>query len=115
MTGKIRAYTTRLGIAQIVSYGTLYYSFPQIAAKMMERFGWEKAEVYEALTAAFIAAAITTLPFGKAIDKGFGKQIMTYGSMAAGLLLLAWAAVSSLLSLYIVMIGIGFTHSAPST
>lgn len=101
-----------LGISQIIAYGTLFYSFPQIADRMIADFGWLKSEVYGALTATFIASALTAVPIGKAIDRGYGQRVMGLGSAVAGLLLIGWPQLSSLFWLYAVMTGIGALHSA---
>ncbi len=103
---------TLLGVSQIIAYGTLFYAFPQIAERMIAEFGWSKSETYGALTAVFIASAITALPIGKAMDRGYGKSVMGWGSVIAGLLLIAWSQVNSLFELYLAMVGLGAVHSA---
>lgn len=101
-----------LGLAQICSWGTLYYSFPQIAEAMISEFGWIKSDVYGALTICLLFSSITAIPLGKLIDKGYGRQIMVSGSIIAGLLLIVASQVNSILGLYLVFAGIGTLHSA---
>jgi len=101
-----------LGIAQICSWGTLYYSFPQLAEAMISEFSWIKSDVYGALTVCLLLSSVTAIPLGKLIDKGYGRQIMVSGSITAGLLLIVASQVNSILGLYLVFAGIGALHAA---
>ena len=77
-----------LGLAQIASWGTLYYSFALIAERMGHDLGLSKPEVYGAATIGLLIASFTAYPVGIAIDRGYGRAIMALGSILAGLLLL---------------------------
>ena len=101
-----------LGLAQICSWGTLYYSFPQMAVAMNAELGWLKPEIYLALTIGLLFSALASVPVGIAIDKGYGRTIMSGGSVLAGLLFMAWAQVHSILWFYIIFAGIGFLQAA---
>ena len=101
-----------LGIAQICSWGTLYYSFPQLAEEMMAEFAWSKSQVYGALTVSLLFSAMAALPIGRAIDKGRGRQVMTAGSLLAGLLFISGSQLEALWSFYAIFAGIGFLHAA---
>lgn len=100
-----------LGFAQICSWGSLYYSFPQIAQAVMQDFGWHKTELYGALTLALLLSASASLPAGVLVDKGHGRAVMTAGSIAAGLILLAGSQLTTLPAFYLVFAGIGFLHA----
>lgn len=101
-----------LGVAQICSWGTLYYSFPQLAESMITEFAWSKSEAYGALTVSLLFSAIAVWPLGRAIDKGRGRQVMTAGSLLAGLFFIAGSQLCTLWSFYVVFAGIGFLHAA---
>ena len=103
---------TTLGIAQICSWGTLYYSFPQLAEAMMAEFAWQKSEVYGALTVSLLFSALAALPMGRAIDAGHGRQVMTVGSFLAGMVFIAGSTLDTLWGLYLVFAAIGFLHAA---
>jgi hypothetical protein len=85
-----------LGIGQIASWGTLYYSFPLIAERMGQNLGLSKPEVYGAATIGLLIASVTAYPVGVAIDRGYGRTVMALGSGVAGLLLLMWSQIASL-------------------
>lgn len=106
-----RLFIAALGIGQIVGYGTLYYSFPQIAAPLGEALGADKPAIYAALAVALLTAGTATYPIGAAIDRGHGRLVMGCGAALGGLLLVAWSQVTSLAMLYLVFAGIGLAQA----
>jgi MFS family permease len=105
-------FLTTLGIGQICSWGTLYYSFPQIAEAMGHELGWSKPELYGAATLGLGLSGFAAYPVGLAIDKGFGRAVMSGASVLAGILMLAWSQVSSLILFYLLFAGIGCLQAA---
>jgi MFS family permease len=103
---------TALGIAQICSWGSLFYSFPLIAEAMRPDLGWSKPELYGAATLGLAMAGLAAYPVGSAIDRGHGRAVMTGASVAAGLLLLAWSQVADIVVFYLVFALIGGLHAA---
>ena len=91
-----------LGIGQICSWGTLYYSFPLIVLGMEQELGWTKAQLYTGATVGLLATALLSFPVGVGIDRGWGKWIMAGASLAATLVLGWWSVTDSLLSFYII-------------
>lgn len=79
---------------------------------MITEFGWLKPEVYGALTTCLLFSALAVLPIGSLIDKGLGRQVMSVGSLLAGLLLMVGATIDSLTGFYLVFAGIGLLHPA---
>ena len=91
---------TALGIAQICSWGTLYYSFALMAEAMRTDLGWPKTEIYGAATLGLTLAGVAAYPVGAAIDRGQGRYVMSLASVGAGLMLFAWSQVSNVLAFY---------------
>ncbi|MGQ9371302.1 MFS transporter [Azospirillum sp. ST 5-10] len=106
-----RAFIAGLGVGQIVSWGTLYYSFPLVAGPMAAELGLTKPAVYAAATVGLLVAGLAAYPVGAAIDRGRGRAVMALGSLLGGLLLLAWAAVDGAWSLYALFAGIGLAQA----
>ena len=106
-----RLFIAGLGIGQIASWGTLYYSFPLIAERMGQDLGLSKPEVYGAATIGLLIASFTAYPIGAAIDRGYGRAVMTLGSGLAGVLLLVWSQIASLWALYPLLAGIGLAQA----
>ena len=97
---------TALGIAQICSWGTLYYSFALMAEAMRLDLGWSKTTIYGAATLGLTLAGIAAFPVGVAIDRGLGRYVMSFASVGAGLLLVAWSQVSSIVVFYAIFAAI---------
>jgi MFS family permease len=106
-----RLFIAGLGIGQIASWGTLYYSFPLIAERMGQDLGLRKPEVYGAATIGLLVASFTAYPIGAAIDRGYGRAVMALGSGLAGLLLLVWSQIDALWALYPLLAGIGLAQA----
>ncbi|PWC53801.1 MFS transporter [Azospirillum sp. TSO22-1] len=106
-----RPFIAALGVGQIVSWGTLYYSFPLMAGPMAQEFGLSKPEVYGAATVGLAAASLAAYPVGAAIDRGHGRAVMAAGSGLASLLLLVWALLPASWALYPLFVGIGLAQA----
>jgi MFS family permease len=104
-------YITGLGIGQIVSWGTLYYSFPLIAEPMGRELGLSKGALYGAATFGILVAGAAAYPVGAAIDRGRGRAVMAAGSVLGGLLMIAWGIVGSLAAFYVLFAGIGLAQA----
>lgn len=91
-----------LGIGQICSWGTLYYSFPLIVLGMEQELGWSKADLYAGATIGLLMTAVCSYPVGVGIDRGWGKWIMAGASVTAMAVLGWWSVTDSLLSFYVI-------------
>ena len=60
-------FITGIGIAQICSWGSLYYSFPQVAAAMEKDLGWSSTQLYGAATASRKILFVQALPAAVAV------------------------------------------------
>jgi MFS family permease len=100
-----------LGIGQIVSWGTLYYSFPLISEVMAKDLGFTKSEAYGAATIALLVSSISAYPVGVAIDRVHGRSIMSGGAFLAALLLFGWSHVNSIFMLYAVFALMGIAQA----
>lgn len=106
------ALVTALGIGQICSWGSLYYSFPLIAEAMGLEFGWSKTDLYGAATVGLVLAALAAYPVGVAVDRGHGRWVMGWSSVAAGVMFILWSKVSSIFAFYLLTAGIGALQAA---
>ncbi|MCC5857936.1 MAG: MFS transporter [Ectothiorhodospiraceae bacterium] len=101
-----------LGIAQIASWGSVVYSFPQIANGMADDLGFSRSALYGAASLGILLSGLAAYPVGEAIDRGFGRRLMVGGSILAGLLLVAWSQVQTLALYYLILAGLGLTQAA---
>lgn len=105
-------FVSGLGLGQICSWGALYYSFPLIAEAMGRELGWSKTELYGAATLGLLLAAALAYPVGKAIDRGHGRAIMSFGSLAAGAFFLAWSQIDALWAFFVIAAALGALQAA---
>src|SRR6266487_541801 len=95
-------------VTETVSWGVLYYAFAVFQAPMQRELGWSKAELTGAFSVALATSALAAFPVGRWLDRHSPRPLMTLGSLAGALLVLAWSQVHELLLFYLVWIGIGF-------
>ncbi len=96
-----------LAVTQTVGYGALYYSFAVLLHPMAATLHASTAQVTGALTTAILAGAAMAVPVGRWLDRHGGRALMTTGSLAATVLLVAWSQVRTIGQLYAVLAGIG--------
>ena len=94
-------------LGQITSWGVLFYSFAVFISPMQEEFGWSLAEITGAYSLAILLSGIAGIPVGRWLDRNGPRALMTVGSIAAVLLVVAWASVDTLVGFYLIWIGIG--------
>lgn len=96
-----------LAVTETVSWGILYYAFAVFLAPMQHALGWSKTELTGAFSLALATSALAAFPVGRWLDRHSPRPLMTLGSLAAALLVLAWSQVHDLLLFYLVWVGIG--------
>ncbi len=101
-----------LGIAQIVSWGSLYYAFSFLITPLMEASGGDKPTVFAAFSFGLLVSGLLSAPVGALIDRIGGRGVMTAGSIAAAALLALLSQVQSVLALYAVWAGLGVVMAA---
>jgi MFS family permease len=96
-----------LAVSETVSWGVLYYAFAVFQVPMQHELGWSKTELTGAFSLALATSALAAFPVGRWLDRHSPRLLMTLGSIAGALLVLAWSQVHELLLFYLVWIGIG--------
>ena len=96
-----------MSLAQLISWGSLYYTFSLLMPVIEQDLGASRVEVSGAFSAALLASGLAGLVVGRLIDQGHARAVMSVGSIGAGLLLLAHSRVTSVAGLYAVWIGLG--------
>lgn len=101
-----------LGITQIISYGSVFYSFSLLMEPLQLVLGATKSMTVGAFSFALVVAGLCATYVGATIDRIGGRMVMTTGSIAAGLLLVALSRVESIIGLYVVYACLGATMAA---
>ena len=96
-----------LAVAQVISWGTLYYAFSLFVVPMQETLGWSRSLLNGALSLGLLTAGAVAFPTGAWIDRHGGRSVMTLGSLLGGLLLFAWAQVETPWVFYLIWALIG--------
>ena len=101
-----------LGITETISWGVLYYAFTVYLAPMETEQGWSRGDMTGAFSLALLLAGLAAIPAGRWLDRHGPRLLMSVGSIAATLLVLAWSQARSLPQLYLIWAAIGLTMSA---
>ena len=107
MTGRPWRIVAALAVTQTAGYGCLYYAFAVLLHPMATDLHTGPAAVTGALTVAVLAWAAAAIPVGRWLDRHGGRGLMTTGSAAGALLLVAWSQVQAVWQLYVVFAGLG--------
>ncbi|CAB3644974.1 hypothetical protein R8871_00651 [Paraburkholderia graminis C4D1M] len=107
-----RLVTWALAVAQLVSWGSVYYSFSLLVVPMEQAMGWSRTAMNAALSVGLLVSGVAAYPIGRWIDHGFGRRVMALGSIIAAAMLLLWADAQSLTVLFVVWIGLGVSMAA---
>jgi len=101
-----------LGVAQIISWGSLYYAFSFLITPLMEASGGDKPTVFAAFSLGLLVSGLLSAPIGALIDRRGGRGVMTAGSLGGAVLLASLAHVQSVFALYAVWAGLGAVMAA---
>lgn len=100
-----------LAITQTIGYGTLFYSFGVILTPMRDDLSLSPTMATGAMTFGLLICAVASVPVGRLLDRHGGRLLMTTGSIAATVLLVAYSQVQSATQLYLVFAGIGLVSA----
>lgn len=101
-----------LAITETISWGIIYYTFSVYITPMEAEMGWSRTDLTAAFSLALLIAGALAFPVGYWVDRQGPRVLMTAGSVAASLLVLAWSQVNSLPALYLIWAGLGFCFAA---
>jgi MFS family permease len=102
----------RLSLAQLISWGSIFYMFSVVMEPLERDLGMTRAEVSVAFSIALLAEGLMAYPIGRWIDRGHERGVMTLGSLLAGICLVLHSWVTSLAALYVVWLGLGVAMAA---
>jgi len=106
------AMVVTLGVTTTVAYGILSYAFAVFITPMGVDLGWSKAQITGAFSIAQLTLGITAIPLGRWVDRHGARGVMTVGSLAAAVLLVAWSRVHSVAAFYVLWTLLGAASAA---
>jgi MFS family permease len=101
-----------LGITETISWGVLYYAYTVYLPPMEAEQGWSRGDLTGAFSLALLLAGLAAIPVGRWLDHHGPRLLMTVGSIAATVLVLAWSQAHTLPELYLIWAALGLTMSA---
>lgn len=101
-----------LSCTQVVSWGILYYGFSVFLNPIGDDLGWSRAAMTGAFSLALASSGVAGLFVGRWVDRHGTRLLMTAGSCAAALLLLALSVVRDLPLFYLIWAALGVAMAA---
>jgi sugar phosphate permease len=101
-----------LGLAQILSWGAIYYTPVLIVPLIAEARGWSLTLSMAGFSVGLLAASVASPFVGKAIDRYGGHRVMPLGFLLGAGALVAIGFATNVIAYFIVWIAIGFAMAA---
>jgi MFS family permease len=99
MTIRLTRLVPALGIAQIVSWGTLYYSIAVLGESMCADLGISSTILFGAFTLGLLASGAASPIVGRLIDARGGRLVLSSGSIVGAIALATLASAKGIVSL----------------
>lgn len=101
-----------LSLAQLISWGSIFYTFTLIMGPVESELALTRVEVSLAFSLALLVEGVLAYPVGRWIEQGHERVVMTVGSLLAGLCLAGLAHVQSVGGFYLAWAGLGAAMAA---
>ncbi len=101
-----------LSLAQLITWGSSFYGFALFMGPMEQHLHLTRSESSLAFSLALLCEGLMAFVVGRWIDKGYAKQVMTWGSACVGLAFLVHRWVDSSFAFYALWMLIGAGWSA---
>jgi MFS family permease len=102
-----RSLVAWLSLAQLISWGTVFYTFSLVMAPIEQELGLSRAQSSLAFSLALLVEGLMAYPVGRWIDAGHERVVMTCGSLLAALCLLLHSRITGMAGFYAVWAGLG--------
>lgn len=96
-----------LMVTEPISWGILNDALPVFLKPIEADLGWSSSQLTGAFSLSLLIGGLSGIPIGRWLDRHGARGVMTAGSIAAALLVLAWSRVHSLFGFYLIWAGIG--------
>ena len=101
-----------LSVAQLISWGSIFYLFALIMAPIERDLGLSRAQSSLAFSLALLAEGLLAYPIGRLIDRGHERAVMAGGSVLLGICLMLHSTVTTLAGFYAAWAGLGVGMAA---
>lgn len=87
----LRKLVWALGITEVISWGTLYFSFTVFIGPMSQALGYSKPFLAGGFSLGLLVWALCSFAVGRLLDRVPARRVMCAGSLLAGAGMLLWA------------------------
>jgi len=87
----ISAFLWSLSLAQLVSWGVVFYSIAVFVVPMRAELGWSKTALNTGITIGLLVSGLCAPWVGRQIDRGHAWPVMTIGSLLGSAAVAGWA------------------------
>jgi MFS family permease len=101
-----------LSLGQLISWGSIFYTFALIMAPIESALDISRAQSSLAFSLALLVEGLLAYPVGRLIDQGHERVVMAAGSLLAGVCLVLHSLVTDLFGFYAVWAGLGAAMAA---
>lgn len=101
-----------LGIGQCVNWGVLYYAFAMLVLPLQGELGVPTWIVTGAFSLALLMSAAAAPAVGRWADRGRAAPLILGGGITAAAVLVAWASIPGLVTLYVAWAALGVCMAA---
>lgn len=112
MSASRPVWVAAVSFAQLVSWGSLFYTFSLLMPGLESDLGLSRVTVSGAFSAALLASGVAGVAVGHWIHAGHGRLVMSAGSLVAATMLIAHAFITQAWMLYAVWIVLGLAMGA---
>ena len=106
-----RGFVTWLSLAQLISWGTLFYMFSLLLEHFEKDLSLSRVDAALAFSLALLMEGVLAIIVGRLIDAGRARAVMCVGSLLAGASFGAMAFIQNQWQLYAVWIAVGVAMS----
>ena len=110
--GHERSRVLWLSLAQLITWGSVFYTFALLLAPVERELGLTRAQSSLAFSLALLAEGVFAFPVGRWIDRGHERAVMTGGSLLVAGCLAAHAFIQSAAAFYGVWLLLGAALAA---
>lgn len=110
--GHDRRLVTWLSLAQLITWGSVFYTFALLMEPVERELGLTRAQSSLAFSLALFAEGVFAYPVGRWIDRGHERAVMTGGSLLVAVALAAHAFVASAAGFYLAWLVLGAALAA---
>ena len=98
---RLRGFIPALGIAQVIAWGSLYYSIAVLGGPMGESLGLSRPAIYGGFTLALLLSGAVAPAVGRLIDRRGGRDALSAAAVLGGLAFVVLALAESIVSYFL--------------